>query len=80
MNNSLEVTALRPILAIGWMSTLLRSRSVRKSVRPSVLRVTSSNLVVRVSSRIFSDSTRLGDPHLAAVDDVAIAVALARRW
>ena len=59
MNSSLELTALRPILAIGRMSTWSRSRSVRNSVRPAVFFGTSSNFVVRVSSRIFSDSSAL---------------------
>ena len=59
MNSSFDVTALRPIFVIGRMSTWSRSRSVRNSVRPSVFLVTSSNFVVRVSSRIFSDSIAL---------------------
>ena len=59
MNSSLELTAFRPILGIGRMSTLLRSRSVRNNVRPSVLRGESSNFVVRVSSSTFSDSIAL---------------------
>ncbi|CNH20084.1 Uncharacterised protein [Mycobacterium tuberculosis] len=59
MNNSLELTAFRPILGIGRMSTLLRSRSVRNKVMPSVLRAASSNFVVRVNSRTFSDSSAL---------------------
>jgi len=56
MNSSFELTALRPIFLIGRMSTWSRSRSVRNRVSPSVFFATSSNLVVRVSSRIFSDS------------------------
>ncbi len=59
MKSSLESTALRPILRIGRMSTCARSRSVRNSVIPSVFFSQSSSLVVRVSSRIFSDSTAL---------------------
>ena len=59
MNSSLELTAPRPILAIGRMSTRVRSRSVRKRVMPSVRRRQSSSLVVRVSRRIFSDSSAL---------------------
>ena len=59
MNSSLELTALRPIFLIGRMSTWSRSRSVRNSVMPSVFLVTSSYGVVRVSSRIFSDSSAL---------------------
>ncbi|MDT5297174.1 MAG: hypothetical protein QOG79_416, partial [Mycobacterium sp.] len=56
MNNSLELTALRPTFGIGRMPTCARSRSVGNSVMPSVFLVTSSYGVVRVSSRIFSDS------------------------
>ena len=59
MNNSLELTALRPIFGIGRISTLLRSKSVKNRVSPSVLRAESSNFVVRVRRRIFSDSIAL---------------------
>lgn len=59
MNNSFEVTALRPIFGMGRTSIRSRSSSVRNSVIPSVRLATSSTFVVRVSSRIFSDSTAL---------------------
>ncbi len=63
MNSSLELTALRPIFLIGRMSTWSRSRSVRNSVMPSVFLAPrfskSSGDSVRVSSRIFSDSSAL---------------------
>ena len=52
MNSMFESTAWRPILWIRRTSILLRSRSVKNSDRPSVLRFTSSSGVVRASSII----------------------------
>ena len=59
MKSSFDVTALRPILSMGRMSTADRSRVVKKSDIPSVFFSTSSNRVVRVRRRIFSDSWAL---------------------
>ena len=59
MNTSLEETALRPIFLMGRMSMWSRSISVRNSDIPSVGLAASSLGVVRVSSRIFSDSSAL---------------------
>ena len=79
MNNSLELTALRPILRIGRTSTRLRSRSVRNSVIPSVFLVTSSYGLGTGEQQDLVGLDRLGDPHLAAVDDVAVSVAFGER-
>ena len=76
MNSSLESTALRPIFAIGADLDLVAVQvgEEQRHARRSSSRILAA-CVVRVSSRTFSDSLRLGDPHLAAVDDVVVAVA-----
>ena len=52
MNSRFESTACRPILSIVRTSILARSRSVKNSDSPSVLRLTSARGVVRASSII----------------------------
>ncbi len=79
MNTSLLLTALRPIFLIGRMSTCSRFRSVKNSVIPSVFLVTSSYGVVRVSSRIFSDSSALEIHTLRPLTRYSIALAFGER-
>ena len=70
MKSSLESTALRPIFGIGRMSTLSRSRSVRNSVMPSVFLLDVLELGRAREQQHLLGLERLGDPDLAAVDDV----------
>ena len=70
MNSSLELTALRPIFGIGRMSTWSRSRSVRNRVIPSVFFGDVLELGRAGEQQDLLRLQRLGDPHLAAVDDV----------
>ena len=79
MNSSLESTASRPIFGIGRMSTRSRSRSVRNSVIPSVLRGAVLELRRARQQQDLLGLQRLGDPDLAAVDDVAAVVASGER-
>jgi len=64
MNSSLYDTALRPVFAIGRMSTRARSKSVKNSVIPWVFFALSEELRGARQQRDPLRLLRLGGPHL----------------
>ena len=80
MNSSLEVTALRPILVIGAdVDAAAVEVGEEQGHAVGLACVDVLELGGAGQQQDLLGLQRLGDPHLAAVDDVVVAVALGER-